>query len=254
MPFIRSSVTVQPTKASTSSAPISAARDRSTVLRGIPASSIYIGLRRGPPSARPTLTASGRRSLFHLARELVVGRFAIGGVELDTEHVEVTRRPADPVLGCEPEGGILHRRLRAASLGTLQRLEAVVGGSDGAGRSVTVREADAGSLHPEPLIGQCCELPERSAYLTADYPLDRTGLLVRGRFVDDDPQLPIAGRQVRGEEIDQGEIDAREVDVVEVALGDVEDRDAAALAVVARRRAVDRTRTNQVAVARRQVG
>src|SRR5687768_14611734 len=39
MPCIRSSVTVQPTNASTSRAAISSARERSTVLRGIPASS-----------------------------------------------------------------------------------------------------------------------------------------------------------------------------------------------------------------------
>src|SRR4051795_4718332 len=70
------------------------------------------------------LAATRGRALGLLACELVVGAFGVDRVELDTEDVRMSRGLADPELGCEPEGGVLHSGLSATALRARQRLEA----------------------------------------------------------------------------------------------------------------------------------
>src|SRR6266498_1412911 len=164
----------------------------------------------------------------HLARELEIGALAVPGVEWKTKGVRATRSLPDLEFRCEAEHRVLDRRRRP--VGPRVRLKGDVGLARNAER--VLRHADGCPLHPDVLADQRLELAERPADLTRDDLLNRLGLLVGGALVDDDPDLPVPGGEVRGEPVVEGEADAPEIDVVEAPLLDAERERTAALATL----------------------
>src|SRR5215213_2533253 len=199
------------------------------------------------------LAASGRCALRDLAGELVVGRLAVDGLEIHSEYAHLAAGVTDPELLGEAEHRVLDCRLGVAALGARERLEGGGLAAEGRRRGVAIRERHSTALHPEPLVGQGRELLEDAALLALDDALERVGLFVRGVLINNDPELPVPRRQVRGKQVDQPEVDPGQVGVVEIAVSDLKDADTVTLTVVAGRGRVDGTGTEQVAGAAGQI-
>src|SRR5262249_33917413 len=125
-------------------------------------------------------------------------------------------------------------------------LELELAVADRCRRGIAVGEGHRRTLHPQPLIGERSELTEGAALVALEDPLARLGLLVGSALVDDDAELPAARGQILREDIDQPDVYARQIGVVEVAVGDLKDEVSVALTVGAGRRAIDRTRTDEL--------
>src|SRR5436305_13140775 len=250
MPLMRPSVTAQPTSASRRSRPISPSRrtsGRAGGRRRVADATFYA------QGKALTLHPPLNRSLLHLAGELVGGGLGIDRVELYVEDIGFPRRPADSELRSEAESGVLHRGLWVGALGTGKRLEGERVAPDRERRSISVGEGHLASLGAEVVAVEAGEHLERAACLAAHDPVDRIQLLVRDVVVDDHADRPVAGTQIRREDVDQTDLGAAEIHVVEIALADVEDEIAVTLAVRSGWRSVGRARAEQLAVAGRKV-
>src|SRR6476620_1855140 len=199
------------------------------------------------------LAPAGGGALCHLARELEFRALGVDAVVVDAEDVGVARRLAHPELRREAEGGVLHRRLRAAALGAGKGLERKRVASDRERWGVSVREGHLSSLRAEIRAVEAGEHLEWATLLAAHDPVNRVELLVGCVVVDHHADRPVAGAQVRGKDVDEPDLGAAEVEVIEVSVGDVEDQVAVALAVRSSRWTIGGARTQQLARAGRQI-